>query len=121
METTNERKRKMKNLLMAICLLFASSVFAGDTNTKAITCEGRLKSGIFAIGGETTGTVLTTAEGVRYELDLGKDKDLAAQAEALNGKQVSVTGELQTRQGVETGARTVIMVTSLKAVDARKK
>lgn len=101
--------------LLAMCLLFALHAFAGEQKTY----EGTLKTGIVAIGGETSGTILVTKQGVRYELDLGSDAALAKQADALSGHYVAVTGEMKTVKGVETGDRAVVVITSLKELKAR--
>ncbi|MBM4068786.1 MAG: hypothetical protein FJ271_07555 [Planctomycetes bacterium] len=79
-----------------------------------VEARGTLKTGIFAIGGETTGTVLTTADGA-LELDLAKKRDLQALAEKLDGKAVVVTGNLTIRKGVEVRQRLIVTVTGLKA------
>lgn len=88
---------------------------AGNESKSAMkSYEGTLKTGIMAIGGESTGTILTTsAEGV-YELDL-KNPKLKAQAEALNGKKVIVEGIYKPRPGVEIKERRIIDVKSLSA------
>lgn len=106
--------------LIAMLLLFCAGAFAGDGSAKTITCEGRLKTGIMSIGGETTGTILMAKGGIRYELDFGGDAQLVKEAESLDGKEVSVTGELRVREGVETGARSVVLVKSLKAAEEKK-
>jgi hypothetical protein len=46
---------------------------------------GTLRTGIVAIGGETTGTTIT-AQDVTWELDFGKNVELRKTAEKLNGK-----------------------------------
>jgi hypothetical protein len=84
------------------------------------TYEGILTTGIVAIGGETTGATLKTRAGAVYQLDFGKNAGLARMAETLGGKMVLVTGELKTREGVETGEHRVIAVTSLKESTGRK-
>lgn len=74
---------------------------------------GTLRTRVVAIGGETTGTTIT-AKGITWELDLGKDADLRASAERLDGKLVTVTGTLERRPGAETKERWIVVVTSLK-------
>jgi hypothetical protein len=64
-----------------------------------VEVQGRLQTGIMAISGETTGTIIT-ANGVTWELDLGRNADMQKKAEQLNGKQVLVCGELSRRQGI---------------------
>jgi hypothetical protein len=91
-----------------------STALAGDEGYIKVEVKGVLKTGIFAIGGETTGTIITTKKGT-LELDLGKDKNLRAQAEKLNGKSVVVTGNLSIRKGVEVRQRLIVSVATLKA------
>ncbi len=78
---------------------------------------GTLKTGIVAIGGETTGITLTTADSGVYELDLGADKELKKKAEDLNGKKVKVVGDYKPRPGVEKKERRIIVTTSLSAAE----
>ena len=83
----------------------------------AKTFTGTLKTGVMAIGGETTGITLTTADNGIYELDLGADKELKKKAEGLNGKKVTVVGEYKPRPGVEKKERRIIATTSLRAAE----
>jgi hypothetical protein len=79
-----------------------------------VTIRGTLKTGIVAIGGETTGTQVT-AGGTTWELDLSKDKDLQALAQKLNGQTVVVSGTLTVRKTVAAPPRlrSIVTVTSL--------
>ncbi len=83
----------------------------------AKTYTGTLKTGVTAIGGETTGITVTTADDGVYELDLGENKELKKKAEDLNGKKVSVVGEYKPREGVEKKERRIIVTTSLSAAE----
>ena len=56
-----------------------------DSEPKKIDVTGTLKTGIVAIGGETTGIIIETKD-TKYELEFGKDKELKAKAQKLNGK-----------------------------------
>jgi hypothetical protein len=80
-----------------------------------VTVVGTVRTGIVAIGGETTGTTIT-AKGIKWELDFGNNVELRTTAEKLNGKQVIVTGVLERRSGVEVRERWIVMVTSLKGM-----
>ena len=73
---------------------------------------GTLRTGIVAIGGETTGTTLTTKDGTR-ELEFGNNQKLRSLAGKLNGKQVLVSGLHQSRKGVEIKRREIITVKTL--------
>lgn len=79
-----------------------------------VEAKGKLKTGIMAIGGETTGILLSTGKS-SVELDFRKNPKLRATAEKLNGKSVVVTGELKLRRGVEIrGVRVIVDVSSIK-------
>ena len=104
---------------LSLFMVFAISQ-AGDNQKDAKEKEaekmeftGKLRTGIVAIGGETTGTILETKKG-SFELDFGKQKDLRQKAEKLNGKNVTVVGRLDIRKGVEVKERRIVTVTSLE-------
>ena len=80
---------------------------------KKIEFTGSLKTGIMAIGGETTGTIIENKK-ERYELDFGKNKDLRKKADMLDKKMVTVVGTLEIRAGVEIRMRRIIHVTSIE-------
>ena len=105
----------MKNYLLAglVFIFGLSALFAGDQDA-AKTFQGTLKTGIMAIGGETTGVVLKTETGAQYELDFGKNDELAGLANKLNGKTVVVTGQNTVRAGVEVKERHIIQVATLE-------
>lgn len=103
-----------KYSILILTLLFSFCAIAADKEEKAQTYKGTLTTGVMAIGGETTGTTLKTKEGV-YELDFGKNAELAKLAETLNGKEVEATGVMHVKAGVETGERHIIEVSELKA------
>ena len=83
-----------------------------------VTVRGQLETGVVAIGGETTGTVVR-ANGMTFELVLGQP-NLAARAEGLNGRPVIVTGDLNVKQGVETGPRFLVDVTRIDPAPERR-
>lgn len=83
-----------------------------------VTVVGTLRTGLVAIGGETTGTTIT-ANDVTWELDFGQKMTFRDAAEKLDGKKVIVTGTLERRQGVEVPQRWIVTVTSLKAVETK--
>ena len=62
----------------AIFVVALSGARAGEA-AKAVELRGILRTGIVAIGGETTGTIIQTDKGA-FELDLGPGKDLRAKA-----------------------------------------
>jgi hypothetical protein len=78
-----------------------------------VEIRGTLRSGMMAIGGETTGTVVS-ARGATWDLDLTKVPDGRTRAESLDGRLVLVKGSLEIRPGVERRERAIVTVTSLE-------
>jgi hypothetical protein len=106
------------------CKLADGSVDGTKTNKECTTAKGTwakdteytgaLKTGVVAIGGETTGIVITVGDKT-YDLDLHADKTLTQASTTLAGKQVTVTGYLTIKKGVEIKERQIIVVSTLKA------
>jgi len=86
---------------------------AGDDSIDVVV-RGTLRTGIMAIGGETTGTTVT-ARGATWELDLRGKPEWTARAESLSGRRVVVTGSLEVRPGVERRQRWIVTVKTLEA------
>jgi hypothetical protein len=97
-------------ILMCAGMIAADPASAEESIT--VTIVGTLRTGIVAIGGETTGMTIT-AKGIKWELDLGRNAKLRTAAEKLDGKGVTVTGTLERRAGVEVKERWIVTVTSL--------
>jgi hypothetical protein len=75
--------------------------------------SGTLHGGMMAIGGESTGWVLTTQDQPGgLELDVSRVRDSATR---LDGQRVIVSGHLTERQYVERGLVKVLMVESIAA------
>lgn len=91
-------------------------VVRGTAESITVSIVGKLQTGIFAIGGETTGTTIT-AKGITWELDFNNHADLREASEGLNGKMVRVKGSLERRTGVEISERWIVHVTELEGVD----
>ncbi len=89
---------------------------AAATESITVEIKGKLNTGVFAIGGETTGTTIT-ASGLTFELDFGEQSKLSRQAEGLDGQTVIVKGTLEGKPGVEIPLRYIVTVTSLKAAE----
>ena len=100
--------------VMALGLGCVRASGAADEHPAMKSFEGRLKTGVMAIGGETTGIILVTMANGTYELDLKKNAELGKLAETLNGRKVVVEGEYQPRPGIEVKERRIILVTSIK-------
>ncbi len=84
---------------------------AGGTGKK-VELRGTIKTGIVAVGGETTGTILETKDGA-YELAV--PKELRPQVDAIGGKAATVTGVLTVRKGIEVKERKIVTVETVKA------
>ena len=105
--------------LVGVFLFLGSTVLAADKkpapeDSITVTVVGTLRTGIAAIGGETTGTTIT-AKGITWELDFGKNAAFRKTAEKIDGKKVVVQGSLERRRGVEIKERWIVTVTGLQA------
>lgn len=85
---------------------------SGGGSYVKVEVRGKLKTGIFAIGGETTGTIIT-AGNITWELDLGRNAKLLALAKKYNGKTATVHGTLTFKRGVERKSRWIVKVRSI--------
>ena len=74
---------------------------------------GVVRTGVMAIGGESTGTTVS-ALGFTWELDLGGNEAFADLARKANGKELNVKGTLTVKQGVERGRRVIVVVKELR-------
>jgi len=97
---------------MAGVMMAAAGTGVGDEAIEVVV-RGTVRTGIMAIGGETTG-VTVAARGATWELDLSKDPALRAKAEALSGGKAVVRGSLEVRPGVERRQRWIVTVTSIE-------
>lgn len=82
-----------------------------------VEIRGTLRTGMMAIGGETTGTVVS-ARGATWELDLTSLPQGRQRAESLDGRRVLVKGSLEIRPGVERRERAIVAVSSLEPAPA---
>jgi hypothetical protein len=100
-----------------MCGLICCIAFVAKQGTTAefeddfvqVTVKGKLKTGVMAIGGETTGTLISSGN-IHWELDCSKNKDALSQLEKLEGKKVYVTGRLELKRGVEIRQRWIVHV-----------
>jgi len=110
---------RIASLAVGVVAMSLLSVRATDSKTdkpkgsEKVEFTGKLSHPVYAIGGETTGTVIETKKG-NYELDLGGKKNLRKQVEQLKGKQVVVVGTLKVVKGVEIPERRIITVSEIK-------
>jgi hypothetical protein len=101
-------------VLFCICL-------SAEMPAQKITVTGKLTR-VMAIGGESTGwaiqldseATIDSKQVTSIEVDSRKTKRL----EKLENKHVEATGALSHRQGVETGERTVLVISSIKEAQA---
>ena len=108
----------MDAMLVGLMVLASGTVVETSSADRAaeyarVEIRGTLRHGVFAIGGETTGTEVSSS-GVMWELHLGDDDDLKAQAEECDGKAVVVSGRLEVRKGVERKLRLIVHVDKLE-------
>jgi hypothetical protein len=106
----------MKTLICALAMatIASTTIWAAEEEAYIdVEIKGTLETGILAIGGETTGTMIKVGK-VTWELDLGGKKELQELAEKLNKQQVLVTGRYQQKQGVEVRVRHIVTVKTLK-------
>ena len=100
--------------LMAGLLALAMAGAGAVDDSIDVVVRGTLRTGIMAVGGETTGTTIT-ARGATWELDIRGKPELASRVESLAGKRVVVTGSLEVRPGVERRQRWILTVKTLEA------
>ncbi len=118
----------MLKQLCALILMCVVSVMAAADDTKAVDTGiekgvsvefcGRLRHGVVAIGGESTGTNISAGR-IIWEVQLNNDAD--REFAATNHKQtVVVSGRLRKVRGVEMKDRWIIDVKKLSVPDALK-
>jgi heat shock protein HslJ len=102
-----------------LLVLFCLGLYAEPA--KKITVTGKLTR-VMAIGGESTGWAIqlepeTTIEGKQVD-SIEIDYPNTGKLEKLVNHRVKVTGMVSHRQGVETGERTVLVVSSIREAKA---
>src|SRR5271156_727858 len=108
-------------LSIALILVLSCVCSQGQERTQKITITGKL-SHAMAIGGESTGWAIQLESEASIdekkvssiEVDYAKTRKL----EKLDSKRVTATGSISHRQGVETGERPVLVVSSIKEAKA---
>jgi len=93
--------------------MMAAAGAGGTDESIEVVVRGTMRTGLMAIGGETTGVTIA-ARGATWELDLSRDPALRAKAEALSGRMAVVRGSLEVRPGVERRQRVIVTVTSIE-------
>lgn len=90
-------------------LLMAAPVFGADDGIQ-LEIKGTVKTGLLAIGGETTGVVIATKGGFGCELDGAND-------EKYDGKTCVVSGAYTVRAGVEVKQRAILKVSKIAVAE----
>lgn len=105
---------------LAACLFAAADEVRADPTESSVSveCCGRVRHGVVAIGGETTGTTITF-KGIIWELEL---PDAASQefAKSHHRESIKVTGKLRRVAGTEVRDRWIIDVKKLAEFDETK-
>jgi hypothetical protein len=99
--------------------LALAQVPKADDKPIRVECHGKLRDGLVAIGGETTGTTLRF-RGVTWELQF-PDAAGKAFAAAHHKQSVRVTGTLRRVAGVERPARWIVDVAQYAESDSAEK
>ena len=86
---------------------------ADESDSRKIRVTGKLLFPNFAIGGETTGTLLVTSTGKKYQLNLHDNRELQERVASLADKKVVVEGTALTTKQVESGKQNIIQVQKL--------
>lgn len=80
---------------------------------ESISTTGQISTEVSAIGGETTGIVIQSADAASYELVLPLRLKEQLQQAQVEGVQYTVEGDFLNIQGVESGDRPTIIVNEL--------
>ncbi len=101
-------------LAATICLTFTFVPMLQADEYMNVEISGKIRTGLFAVGGETTGSDIT-ANGWRFELEYPK-QELAELADKLSesGKSAHVLGEFRLQPGVELADRWVLTVKKVR-------
>lgn len=117
------QSRRLSSALIAlIVVIFAAHAQAGARQKTSggekgagehidVTVTGTLKTGVMAIGAETTGVTITSGA-LTWELEL--DDHQHEVAGKLNGRKARVSGRLRNEGGVEVKTRFIVKVRSIK-------
>src|SRR5690349_12796787 len=100
---------------LVVAALAVSFVTAADDKPAGdiqLETKGQVMTGIAAIGGETTGVLISTKGGFGCELAGKVD-------EKFDKKTAIVTGTFAQKEGVEVRARRILTVDSLKAAEEK--
>lgn len=109
----------MRSARLAVgMMLLCSSLWAQATMQGKVTVTGTLNR-MMAIGAETTGWAIDLGSEITidgkpmHSVEISYPK--TSRLEKLSGKKVEAVGKMMHHQGVETGDRLVLKVSSIKA------
>lgn len=105
----------MLRWLAALALVLGSVTLlhaVDEVDYVKVEVKGTLQTGVIAIGGETTGTVIKSGK-LTLELDLGGKADFLEFAKKHDGKPVVVQGLYTEKPGVEIKLRKIVVVSKL--------
>ena len=111
----------MWKLFAGISLTFCACAIADESPPTAsvlVDCCGRMRHGVVAIGGETTGTTITFNR-IIWELQL-RDNAAREFAKKHHKEPVVVTGKLRKVMGTEAKVRWIVDVDSMSEQDPAK-
>lgn len=80
-----------------------------------VVIVGTVRTGVMAIGGETTGATITS-KGLTFELDFHRFR---VRLESLDDKRLRVSGELNVRKGVEIKQRLIVKVADFRVLSGK--
>lgn len=105
------------SLTLCLCLFSVADEIPAEPSV-SVECCGRLRHGVVAVGGETTGTTISF-NGVVWELQL---PDKAAQdfANSHHKESIKVTGKLRKLDGTEVRDRWILDVDKVAEMNAAK-
>ncbi len=107
-------------LILILILVNAVGLHA-ETKPRKMTVVGKLGH-VMAIGGETTGWVIQTDSPITVDgkqvSSIEVDAHEPVKLQEWDNKHLTARGELTHRQGVETGNRPVLMISSIREVKA---
>src|SRR6266700_1321065 len=106
----------------ALTLAFFGICLAATPQEQKITVTGKLTR-VMAIGGESTGWAIqleseTSIDGKQVH-SIEVQSQETEKLKTLENKRVRATGKLSHRQGVETGDRSILNVSSIREVKAK--
>jgi heat shock protein HslJ len=114
---------RVARLSAALILMFFCVCSHAQEQPQKVTVTGKLGR-VMAIGGESTGWSIqleseTTIDG-RQVSAIEVDYPKTSKLEKLDNKHVTATGTISHRQGVETGTRPVLVISSIKEAKGTK-